>query len=128
MAKAWPTMKDDQGFADRMISIPKYVVSRTLGNPAWTNTKSIRANAQGEVLKLRAQVGREVLVFESSRLVQGTARAGLVDEYRLLVYPVVLGEGKRVFANEGHLKLIESRRLEQVALLRYEPSEKGIFR
>jgi len=127
-AKAWPTMKDDQGFADRMNSIPKYVVSRTLGNPTWNNTKSIRVNAKEEVLKLKAEEGRDILVFGSARLVQGLARAGLVDEYRLLVYPVVLAEGKRVFEGEHYqkLSLLEARQMGQVTLLRYELAAKGI--
>ena len=124
-AKVWPTMKDEQGFADRMNSIPKYVISRTLGNPAWSNTKSIRVNAQQEVLKLKAQAGRDLLVFGSARLVQGLDHAGLVDEYRLLVYPVVLGKGKKVFMGEGfrRLKMIEAKQLGPVALLRYEATE-----
>lgn len=125
-AKAWPAMKDEQGFADRMNSIRKYVISRTLGAPAWNNTNSIRVNAQKEVQKLRTQEGRDMLVFGSFRLVQGLARAGMVDEYRLLVYPVVLGQGRRVFTDEMYvkLKLIEARQLGQVALLRYEPAER----
>lgn len=123
-AKAWPTMKDEEGFADRMNSIPKYVVSRTVGSPAWNNTKSIRVNVKEEVLKLKAQEGRDILVFGSARLVQGLTRAGLVDEYRFLVYPVVLAEGKRIFDGEHYekLRLLEARQLGPVALLRYEPS------
>lgn len=127
-AKAWPTMKDDQGFADRMNSIPKYVVSRTLGNPTWNNTKSIRVNAKEEVLKLKAGEGRDILVFGSARLVHGLTRAGLVDEYRFLVYPVVLAHGKRIFEGEHYqkLNLLEARQLGQVTLLRYELAANAI--
>jgi dihydrofolate reductase len=118
-------MKDDQGFADRMNSLPKYVVSRTLGKPTWNNTSSVRVNAREEVLKLKAQGGRDLLVFGSARLVQGLGRAGLIDEYRFLVYPVVLGKGKRVFEGERYAKLslLEARQLGQVTLLRFEPDK-----
>jgi dihydrofolate reductase len=96
-ARAWPGRTDDVGFAERMNGMPKYVVSRTLREPEWNNTAVITGELADEVLKLKQRFDRDILVAGSARLVNGLRRHGLVDEYRLMVFPVVLGRGKRLF-------------------------------
>jgi dihydrofolate reductase len=90
-AAAWPTMTDDVGFADRMNGMPKYVVSSTLADPSWANTKVISVD---EVASLPDE---NLLVAGSGRLVDTLFREGLVDEFRLLVHPIVLGHGRQLF-------------------------------
>lgn len=104
-AKAWPTMKDEAGFADRMNSIPKYVVSTTLKEPSWNNSRLIKENVPEEVSKLKQQPGMDILVAGSAGLAHTLMQHNLVDEYRLLVHPVILGGGKRLF-QEGLEKQI----------------------
>jgi dihydrofolate reductase len=96
-AEAWPGRTDEVGFADKMNSMPKYVVSRTLERADWTNTTVLDGDLAEEVSALREQSGGDILVAGSRSLVQGLLAAGLVDELRLMVFPVVLGEGKRLF-------------------------------
>jgi dihydrofolate reductase len=104
-AKAWPAMEDPVGFADKMNSMPKYVVSSTLQDPTWNNTTVLGSVAQAADLKDQYQ--GDILVAGSGQLVRGLTGLGLVDEYRLMVFPVILGTGKRLFdgANMTRLKL-----------------------
>jgi dihydrofolate reductase len=113
-AKAWPGIKDPDGFADRMNSMRKYAVSNTLkdSEATWNNTTIIRGDMAAEVARLKAQPGGDLLVFGSARLAQGLIAPGLVDDYRLMVYPVILGSGKRLFPDAGKmatLKLVDSK-------------------
>jgi dihydrofolate reductase len=98
-AKVWPTINDPVGFADRMNSMPKYVVSTTLTDEeaTWENTVVIRGDVAEEIRKLKAQPGGDILVAGSCSLVHSLMEYGLVDEYHLMVFPIVLGSGKRVF-------------------------------
>jgi dihydrofolate reductase len=97
-AQAWPSMGTDE-FGQRMNSIPKYVVSTTLADEdaSWGETTVIRGDVPAEIAKLRAQPGGDLLVEGSSRLVHTLIEHGLVDEYRLMVFPIVLGAGKRLY-------------------------------
>lgn len=126
-AAAWPGRTDEQGFADRMNDIAKYVVSTTLKDPQWNNSRVIQGNVAEEIAALKRQSGQDILVGGSGMLVQALMAHNLVDEYRLLVYPIVLGEGKRIF-REGagaSLSLIEARAISNgVMLLRYMPTAK----
>lgn len=97
-AQAWPSMKGSDWYADRMNSLPKYVVSSTLDKAEWNNSHIIKGDLAKEVVKLKAQPGQDILIFGSAALVNGLLRHGLIDEIRLLVHPVVLGRGKRLFA------------------------------
>ncbi|HZC08387.1 MAG TPA: dihydrofolate reductase family protein [Ktedonobacterales bacterium] len=122
-AAAWPSMTDEAGFADRMNDIAKYVVSTTLDKAEWNNTQIIKGDIVEEVTRLKRQPGQNILVGGSGQLVQALARHNLVDDYYLLVYPVVLGSGKRLFRDgtEAVLKLVESRSYASgVALLHYQ--------
>ena len=96
-AKAWPDMKDDAGFADKMNAMPKYVVSTTLTDPTWNNTTVLGDLDAVAELKQRAE--GDILVAGSAQLHHGLVERGLVDEWRLMVFPVVLGSGKRLFGD-----------------------------
>jgi dihydrofolate reductase len=125
-AAAWPAMHDE--FANRMNSMPKYVVSRTLTELSWNNSHLLSGDLVEEVARLKQQPGGDILVAGSRMLVQGLRQHDLVDLYRLLVYPVVLGSGKRIFADGGRsdLKLIAARPVgPQVVLMEYEPARGG---
>jgi len=98
-ASAWPGMKDDVGFADKMNGMPKYVVSRTLEKADWNNSTILSGDVATEVAALREQDGGDILVAGSASLVGALASADLVDEYRLMVFPIVLGNGKRLFGD-----------------------------
>lgn len=96
-AKAWPGMTDDVGFADKMNSMPKYVVSKTLTHADWNNSTILSGDLGEEVRALKEQDGGDILVAGSASLVRGLTELGLVDEYRLMTFPIALGSGKRIF-------------------------------
>jgi dihydrofolate reductase len=97
-AKAWPSRTDEAGFADKMNSMPKFVVSATLGNPEWNNSTVITGDLTEEIAKLKRQFGT-ILVYGSAQLQHTLLEHGLVDELVLMVFPVVLGSGKRLFGD-----------------------------
>jgi dihydrofolate reductase len=96
-AAAWPTYSDVAGFADRMNNLPKYVVSSTLQGPAWNNSHVITGNVTEEIAKLKRQPAQDILLAGSAQLLHTLMEHNLVDEYRLMVYPLALGTGKRLF-------------------------------
>jgi dihydrofolate reductase len=96
-AAVWPSMTDEDGFADRMNSIPKFVVSSTLRTAAWNNSQLLSGDVIDAVTALKRRPGRDLLVAGSATLVRALARHGLVDLYRFTIYPVALGSGKRLF-------------------------------
>jgi dihydrofolate reductase len=108
-AGAWPQRSGDP-FSDKMNSMRKYVVSSTLEDPAWENTQVLEGDPLEAVAALKAEAGDDILVAGSSTLAKALLRAGLVDELRLAVYPLTLGEGKRLFDDVGRadLELVES--------------------
>jgi dihydrofolate reductase len=113
-AAAWPGMTDDVGFADKMNAMPKYVVSKTLEQADWNNTTILSGDLVAEVTALKQQPGGDILVAGSASLVRGLMVHDLVDEYRLMVFPIVLGSGKRLFTGEGDaavLKMVEAKPL-----------------
>jgi dihydrofolate reductase len=122
-ADAWPGREGE--FADRFNSMPKYVVSSTLRDPEWTNTTVLDGDLTEAVSKLREQPGGDVVVHGSAQLVQGLLENDLVDEVRLMVFPVVLGAGKRLFGDTGAkkpLRLTDSTVVgDGVAIMVYEP-------
>ena len=109
-AEAWPARTGD--FAERFNSMPKYVVSSTLDNPVWNNSTVIKGDIAQAVGELRAQLEGDIVVHGSVQLVQYLLEHDLVDELRLMVFPVVLGRGKTLFgqtSNKKTLKLVESK-------------------
>ncbi|MGH2948759.1 MAG: dihydrofolate reductase family protein [Solirubrobacteraceae bacterium] len=99
-AKAWPGRTDEQGFADKFNTMTKYVVSSTLTEPLeWANSHLLKGDLVEEVTKLKQQDGGDIMVNGSARLVSALADNDLVDAYHLMVFPTVLGAGKRLFAD-----------------------------
>ncbi len=127
-AAAWPERKDEAGFADRMNCLPKYVVSSTLAEAAWNNSTILRTNIAGAIAKLKEQDGQDILVAGSRRLVRMLMDYDLVDRYQLLVYPVLVGSGKRLFdelEKPVDLKPTGMKSFKTgVTLLTYEPARK----
>lgn len=125
-AAAWPSMKDEGGFADKMNGMPKYVVSKTLDKAEWNNSTILRGDVFQEISKLKRKNGGDVLVNGSAQLVAGLMEHNLVDEFRLMVFPVVLGKGKRMF-QEGldrtALKMTEVKSMGGVVTLILHPAE-----
>ena len=122
-AAAWPSRTGD--FADKFNTMPKFVVSTTLENPEWNNTTVIGGDVAAEVSRLRERFTGDVLVNGSAQLVDTLIRHGLVDEYRLMVFPVVLGAGKRLFRDgleRTPLKVVETKPAGEVVILRLEPA------
>src|SRR5919197_4213488 len=104
-AAAWPSRTDEVGFAEKMNTMPKYVVSSTLGEPEWQNTTVLRD--LDDVARLRDDLDGAILVAGSRRLVQGLLDRDLVDELRLMVFPIVLGTGKRLWGETSDKKTFE---------------------
>jgi dihydrofolate reductase len=100
-AGAWPEMKDEAGFADRMNSMRKVVVSSTLESADWNNSTIVSGDIARAVQELRDADGQDVLVWGSSTLAQFLIANDLVDGYELLVCPVAKGGGKRLFPEDG---------------------------
>jgi dihydrofolate reductase len=118
----WSSRSGD--WADRLNSLPKYVVSSTLVDPAWTNATVLRGDVVSEVSKLKRELDGEIVVYASRPLVQTLMEHDLVDELRLMVYPVVLGAGERLFGDttdKKPLRLLDARTVgEGLAYLTYE--------
>jgi len=122
-AEAWPERSGDP-FSDKFNSMPKYVVSKTLKKAMWNNSHIIKKDFAKEIARLKEKEGEgDILVNGSGQVVNFLLELGLVDELRLLVYPVVLGTGKRLFKNNHiKLKLIEATPFKTgVVAFRYEP-------
>jgi dihydrofolate reductase len=123
-AAAWPSREGE--FADKFNNMPKYVVSSTLKDPDWTNSTVLDGDLAEEVSKLREHVDGDLVVHGSAQLVQALIEHGLVDELRLMVFPVVLGTGKRLFGETSAkqpLRLTDSKIVgDGVAILTYEPA------
>jgi dihydrofolate reductase len=125
-ASAWPSVKDE--FGDKFNSMPKYVVSSTLEKAEWNNSTVLSGDVLKEVSKLKQRLEGDIVVHGSAQLVQTLLANDLVDELRLMVYPVVLGSGKRLFGDSSDLKrlrLKDSRTVgDGVLILIYEPAGK----
>ena len=123
-AAAWPGMEDPVGFADKMNGMPKYVVSSTLENPEWNNSTVLEGDPAESVAKLKQEVGGVILVGGSAQLAQTLIENDLVDEIRLMVFPVVLGAGKRLFGDGSdklRLRLADSKTVgDGITILTYE--------
>jgi dihydrofolate reductase len=124
-AASWPTRTNNEfGVADKLNSAPKYVVSSTLENPDWNNTTLIKENVPEEIARLKQQYGGNIAILGSAALVQSLMGRELIDEYRLMVYPIVLGSGNRLFPEGTNLalRLVEAKAFTSgVLLLRYQP-------
>jgi dihydrofolate reductase len=122
-AAAWPSR--DGEFADKFNNMPKYVVSTTLKGSEWNNSTVIEGNIPEAVAELKRDVDGDILVNGSVQLVQTLLEHGLVDEYRLMVFPTILGAGKRLFgetSDAATLRLVDAKPAGETLILIYEPS------
>lgn len=111
-AEYWPTAPKEIPFTEPLNNTPKYVVSTTLQEVDWQHSTLIKGDVVAEVSKLKQQPGKNIAVLGSGQLVHTLMKAGLVDEYFLTVYPIVLGRGKRLFRDVDEitrLRLVDSR-------------------
>jgi dihydrofolate reductase len=122
-AARWPSRSGE--WADRLNSLPKYVVSSTLVDPGWNNSTVLKGEVVSEVSKLKQELDGEIVVYASGRLVHALMQHDLVDELRLMVYPVVLGAGERLFGetrDKKSMRLLDTRTVgDGLAHLTYEP-------
>jgi len=130
MVSYWPTeaaKRDDPTIAGLMNRLPKFVFSKTLENVEWENTKLVKDNFVGEVLKLKQQPGNDIAIFGSSDLAVTFIEHNLIDEFRIIVNPIVLGEGKPILQGiktQLKLKLLKTRTFKSGnVLLYYEVSK-----
>ena len=125
-AEAWPSQTDQEGYADRMNSLPKYVASTTIETAECNNSSVINGNLIEAVQQLKQEAGQDILVFGSGSLVSTLMEYELVDEYRLQIYPLVLGKGQRLFEDKPDAKLEMVNRQAfntGVVVLTYRPAE-----
>jgi dihydrofolate reductase len=128
-AKAWPRMEGTGEFGEKMNAMPKFVVSTTLEHPEWNNTTVLKGDLAEEVAELKRKFDGDILVAGSAQLVQSLLEDDLVDELRLMVFPIVLGTGKRLLGDTSDkkpLRLVDSRMVgDGVAILVYQPARDG---
>jgi dihydrofolate reductase len=126
-AAAWPSREGE--FADKFNNMPKYVVSSTLEDPEWNNSTVLKGDVVEEVSKLRQELDGDIYVHGSRQLAQALIEHDLVDELHLMVFPVVLGTGKRLFGDTSDkktLRLADSKTVgEGIAILVYERAADG---
>jgi len=124
-AAAWPTMEGTGEFGERMISLPKYVASTTLTETEW-NATLIEGDAAEAVAVLKQQDGQDILIGGSADLAQTLMQHNLIDEYRLMVYPIIVGKGKRLFKegiDAATLTLMDTKMTSTgVVILTYQPA------
>ena len=132
MADYWPaaatnssTSKSDLEIADKMNNLPKIVFSKTLQQVEWNNSRLVKENIAEEISKMKQQPGKDMVIFGSGSIVSTFMQFGLIDEYRIIVNPVVLGNGKPLFKDindKQNLKLLKTRAFSSgVVILYYEP-------
>ncbi len=126
-AAAWPTMEGTGAYGEKMNSMPKYVVSTTLSDADVTwNATLLKGELADELPRMKQEVNGDILIFGSGQLMHSLVAQGLVDEYRLMVFPVILGSGKRIFPDGGEkttVSLVESKPLASgVIVLTYKPA------
>ena len=130
-AAAWPHMEEQTGeYGARMNGYPKYVASRTLQEPLeWNNSTLVEGDVAEGVERLKRQDGKDILIFGSGELVRTLMEHDLIDEYRLMVFPIVVGQGKRLFGDTQEtktMKLVNTKQVgpDGVLILTYRPARK----
>ena len=125
-AAAWPTMEGVGEFGVKMNTMPKYVVSSTLDKVDWTGSKLIKKNAMEEIRKLKHQPGKDLLLAGSGQLFNALMKENLIDLYRFMLHPVVLGKGMRLFPEGGRraLELTVTKQFKKgIVILEYVPAK-----
>lgn len=127
-ATAWPTMEGTGDFGERMNSIEKFVVSTTLKKAEWENTSIISGNLAREITKLKAEPGKDILLSGSADLFNSLMQDDLIDEYRIMLHPVIAGQGKLLFDAKNKMKSLELVKIDHfitgIIVLHYLPKEK----
>jgi dihydrofolate reductase len=122
-AARWPSRSGE--LADTLNSLPKFVVSSTLEDPIWNNTTVLKGDMVNEVSKLKQELNGEIVIYASFQLMRPLLEHDLVDELRLMIYPVVLGAGQRLFGETSHkkpMRLIDTQMVgDDLAFLTYQP-------
>ena len=121
-AAVWPTVRDPEGFAERINSLPKFVASKTLRTAEWNNSSLMAGDLVDAAKTIRASASGDILIYGSASIVHQLAPRGLIDEYRLMVFPTVLGRGTRLFPENfaQKLSLVENEQFgDGITLLRY---------
>jgi class 3 adenylate cyclase/dihydrofolate reductase len=126
-AAFWPTAPKDKGFADRINSMPKYVISRKLKTASWENTTIIDGDLADEIARLKKEPGGDIFLHGSAELFNSLVKLDLIDEFRIMVFPVLLGSGKRLFreaSDVAPLQLVDTRTFDSgVTVLTYRPAD-----
>jgi len=124
-AAAWPNMKGTGDFGEKMNSMPKYVVSSTLDKVDWPGSRLIKEDLVAEIRRLKKQEGKDLLLSGSAQLFNGLMRENLIDLYRIMLFPVVLGKGKRLFTDELVQRVLDAPETKTfasgVVILEYRP-------
>jgi dihydrofolate reductase len=130
MASYWPTpmaLQANRAVAERMNSLPKVVFSRTVTKPKWSNTRLVKGDIAAAVRKMKAEPGPGMVILGSGSIVSQLAPEGLIDEYQLVLNPIILGAGKSMFAGVSgrlNMALVNTRAFENGnVLLRYRPAQ-----
>jgi dihydrofolate reductase len=125
-AQAWPSMpRDETGYVDKMNSMPKFVVSATLEHADWNNSTILRGDVEDEVRAVKQQIDGDILINGSGQLVDALLEHDLIDEFRLMICPIVLGTGRRLFPDTGHeitLRLVDTIKSGDSLILTYQPA------
>ncbi len=127
-AAVWPEVNDPDGYASRMNSLPKYVASRTLKSATWSNSQLIEGDLVAAATAIKSRPGGDILIFGSGSVVHELLPAGLIDEIRIMTYPVLLGRGIRWFPEGSgvRLQLLETRTFDDgIILTRYATKMEG---
>ena len=126
-AAAWPTMKGTGDFGGKMNTMPKYVVSSTLAKVDWPGSKLVKGNLAAEIRKLKEQPGKDLLLSSSAQLFNAMMQENLIDLYRIMLHPVVLGKGKQLFiggTDQRNLNLTETKKFATgIIILEYTPAK-----
>jgi dihydrofolate reductase len=123
-AEAWPTMEGTGEFGEKMNAMPKHVVSSTLQRAEWNNSRIVGGDLAAAIGELKRDSDGDILVNGSAQLVQSLIEHDLIDEYRLMVFPIILGSGKRLFADtctKATLELVDAIRAGDTVVLTYRP-------
>ncbi len=126
-ASAWPTMEGTGEFGVKMNTMPKYVISSTLDKVEWPGSKLVKGDVVEEIRKLKQQPGQDLLLSGSGQLFNGLMRANVIDLYRIMLFPVVMGKGRRLFedgAAQRNLALKEIKQFSKgITVMEYEPAK-----
>lgn len=127
-AAAWPTMQGTGEFGAKMNTMPKYVVSSTLEKLEWSGSVLVRGDVPAEIRKLKEKPGQDLLLSGSAQLFNSLMRENLIDLYRFMVHPIILGSGKKLFADASDQKALELKEARSfskgIVVLEYVPADK----